>query len=463
MSEPDRGRESTSTCATLLVDELVTALVNSRIYALDHPRLRDSMERALELTRELADLVGSDRIRIACSEGMIFFAGKPLVGASIAAARLVRVLEGWDAGGIELARAARTDELATFFAGLQAARQGPTDDHDAFNRRIAASRCIHIALLPTVGGEALSSPSTGEREVVHGYQKLVDLLQGVTVSLCRGGTIDFDPVIGNAEMILGHLESGDSTMLGLARQEQYDAFSFGHSIRVAILAMNFARALTDDREVQIRIGAAALLHDVGKSLIPFEILHSTRQLSAEERREMSRHSELGARCLLDHHDSDPLAIAAAFGHHMAMGSKGYPTTVHEHPISWITSLVKICDIFEALTAARPYKTAMSPIRAYRVMLAMGDSLDRALLHRFIEVNGIYPVGQSVVLASGEVAIVKHQTDDPLHPIVLVTANGDGSVAEDEELFDLREVACPEARIILGELAGPRVGSPAADR
>ncbi|MCA8953971.1 MAG: HD domain-containing protein, partial [Planctomycetes bacterium] len=306
------------------------------------------------------------------------------------------------------------------------------------------------------GFSCLPGSSSADRDAlrigVQTYQQIMDMLQGVTVAVCRGGKIDFAPVLTQAEKILEHLETRGSALLGLARQDHYDAFTFGHSIRVAIFAMNFARALHASRDMQIRIGAAALLHDVGKSLIPFEILHSTARLSAEERREMSRHAELGAQCLLDHHDSDPLAIAAAFGHHLSPDGTGYPNTVHEQPITWITSIVKICDIYEALTASRPYKSAMPPIRAYRIMLAMGDKLDRGLLKRFIEINGIYPIGQMVELAEGAIAVVKEHTDDPLHPIVMIVRDDDGEGDEDDnELFDLREVACPNVRIILREV------------
>lgn len=471
-------RQDLTTRATMLVDEFVTALVNSRIYQLDHPRLQDSLTRVLDHVRELGNFAGIDRIRIACTEGMVFFSGKPLVGASISAARLIALLDNWKAGGIELARHATREELAVFFACILESKRHPSENYTAVNSRATERQCIHVQLLPAVGSGApeenaapeeakkpaaadgfksLPGTSAAEQEQlragVQSYQNMMDMLQGVTVSVCRGGTIDFAPVLTQAEKILEHLETRGSALLGLARQDQYDAFTFGHSIRVAILATNFARELTANRELQLRIGAAALLHDVGKSLIPFEILHSSKRLTAEERREMGKHSELGAQCLLDHHDSDPLAITAAFGHHLSPDGTGYPNTIHEHPITWITSIVKICDIFEALTAARPYKAAMPPVRAYRIMLAMGDKLDRGLLKRFIEINGIYPIGQMVELAEGAVAVVKEQTDDPLHPIVQIVRDSDGDTPdpEENELFDLREVSCPNVRIILGEV------------
>jgi putative nucleotidyltransferase with HDIG domain len=351
-------------------------------------------------------------------------------------------------------------------------RPQPGADYTALNQQLLARNCRSISLLPPYvegaggpngengnGGEEPGNPAilqpvqTTARVGLKFYQAVIDLLENVTVSVCRGGRIDFAPVQAHAEKLLKQLSSQEQPLLGLARQDQYDAFTFGHSVRVAILAMNFAKELTEDQDRLILIGTAGLLHDVGKSLIPFEILHSTKRLTEEERREMNRHAELGAECLLGHDDSDPLAIAAAFGHHRSPDGSGYPRTTHKHETDMVTSIVKICDVFEALTAARPYKQPMSPIRAYRVMLAMGDKFDRRLLRRFIEVNGIYPVGQIVELSTGEVAVVRAHGKDPLKPAVALIDSviGQDLIEEDQQLLDLADIGCNGARSILREL------------
>jgi len=168
---------------------------------------------------------------------------------------------------------------------------------------------------------------------------------------------------------------------------------------------------------------------------------------------MNRHAEFGAEILLDHHDADPLAVASAFGHHRGRDGSGYPRTQHEHQVSLVTSIVKICDIYEALTAARPYKQPTSPIRAYRVMLAMGDRLDRTLLRRFIECNGVYPVGQLVELLDGRMAVVRTPTSDLLRPVVAIVDNVDNLELEcdDDELVDLSDIQCCSAHGILCDL------------
>jgi HD-GYP domain-containing protein (c-di-GMP phosphodiesterase class II) len=261
-----------------------------------------------------------------------------------------------------------------------------------------------------------------------------------------------------AEAILKQLSTDASSMMQMARYERYDAFTFGHSIRVCFIALNFARHLTDDMHLVERIGLSALMHDVGKAWVPFDVLHSNARLSDEERAEMNMHPIHGGQILLGNANADPLAVAVAFSHHRNANGSGYPQAVHPGAISTATMIVKIADVYEALTAARPYKPRMSPTRAYRIMMDMNDHFEPSLLRRFIEVNGFYPVGSRVRLSSGELARVVEQTDDMVRPYVLteVAASGEALFSEDVAKLDLRH---PNGRdplsiqeIILDEVA-----------
>jgi putative nucleotidyltransferase with HDIG domain len=450
-ASPERPLDA-ATEATLLVEELIAALVNVRIYAANHPRVTSSLANVRKNVRDMVELTGEQQVRITSAEGMLVYSHRPLCGASISAARLIELLKGWRSSGIELDATVAEEALHEFFNAL-VARPQPNATYQQFNEALAARHCDGARLMPPYVDERKRIDDGTLRLGLSFYQAVVDLLQNITVAVCRGGRIDFGPVASQAEEVLKRLERKDELQFGLARHDQYDAFTLGHSLRVAILSMNFAQTLTDDRALLIRIGTAALLHDVGKSLIPFEILHSSGTLSDEERRQMNQHAELGAKCLLDQRDADPLAVAAAFGHHRAPDGSGYPRTTHRHPVNLVTSIVKICDIFEALTAARPYKQPMSPIRAYRVMIAMGDRLDQALLRRFVETNGIYPVGQLVELDNGDVAVVREQGMDLLKPKVALVPNlaGLDLEEEDDQVFVLGDVTCCTARAILREL------------
>jgi HD-GYP domain-containing protein (c-di-GMP phosphodiesterase class II) len=436
--------------ASALVEELVAALINTRIYQRQHPRVQRSIAA---VQSHLEDLGGDDGevIRLVLADSLLVFRQRPLVGASLAASRLIDAVSAWKAGGIDFESAATCDEINELFVCLIAKPEHDATNESA-NARLAAAGCRSIRLLPPYS-EALGMPGVSSGRSfnvpVRLYQNIIDHLQTVTVTVCHGGRIQFDPVKSHAEEVLRRLESDEGPLMSLARQDQYDAFTFSHSVRVAVLSLNFGRALTDDREMLIRLGTAALLHDVGKSLIPFEILHSRTTLTEEERREMGRHPELGAELLLDHHESDPMSVCAAFGHHKS-GDRGYPRTVHDHRISTVTEVIKICDVYEALTAARPYKKPMTPTRAYRIMLSMTNQFNPRLLRRFIEVNGIYPTGQVVSLDSGETARVIRQSNELLAPVVQIVGDRDGNILDDVDrpLVDLSALSLDAPRCIL---------------
>lgn len=439
--EPIPSTRSDRDLVIEIVDDLAAAMVNARIYRPDHPRVLELAESANRFVRELHDIDGDKGLRLSVANDMLVHRGHPLVGASITASRLIQAVALRGSGGFEVDRNAEDRELAALLTEL-AARQGNDGDWRAVNERLELARCSRVRLLaPFVVGAAqrARSASGGIVTPVRFYQSCVDMLQDVTVSICHGGKIEFGPVQAHAEAVLQRLESDEAPLMNLARQDQYDAFTFGHSVRVSVLAMNFARTLTDDHDLLVRIGTAALLHDCGKSLVPFEVLHSRKALGPEERAEMGKHPAYGAEILLDHQLADPLSIATTFGHHRSTDGHGYPKTIDEHHNLLVTEIVKICDVYEALTAARPYKRPMNPIRAYRVMISMNAHLDRALLRRFIETNGIYPVGQLVHLGTGELARILAQNGELLLPTVRIETDGQGNQLDEEHplIVDLR--------------------------
>ena len=267
------------------------------------------------------------------------------------------------------------------------------------------------------------------------YQKTVSLLQDSMVRVCHGSDLAIDETRGYVEAILDRLTIDATSMMSISRYERYDAYTFGHSIRVCFLALNFAKSLFADQKMLIRVGGAALLHDIGKAWVPFEVLYSTNRLSPDERAEMNKHSRHGAQILVDLQDPDPMAVSAAFGHHRTLDGGGYPRTLHEYRQSLSTRIVKICDVYEALTAVRPYKPRMSPIRAYRIMMSMRDHFDPTLLRRFVHQNGVFPIGSRLRLNTGQTARVFKQSSDLQRPIVVVQQDA-SSLSIDERTLDL---------------------------
>ena len=483
LTDEERGQRPTGPVA--FVDELVVALTNARIYSPDHPRLQSAIQTLHHGIQHLFAEHPGPQVQIGSYDGFVFFQARPLLGASLAARRIIETLAKLGAGGLSFEPATSVEELQAFVEFTARGSKG-VDKYELANLGLTQVGCRHVQFLPpyqeAAGGDG-SWSDTVERELAPTreevaanpqvnvaatvdpllptrlYQDVVAVLQDAMVQSCKGEDLDTGSALGHVETVLSHLTADTPSLMRLARYEKYDEFTFGHSIRVCFIALNFARQLTNDRRLLERIGLAALMHDIGKAWVPFEVLHSTERLSESERREMNMHTVHGGQILLENSNPDPLAVAVAFSHHQNLDGSGYPRAIRGGRASAATMIVKLSDVYEALTAVRPYKPRMSPTRAYRIMIDMEGYFEPSLLRRFIECNGIYPVGSRVRLSTGAIARVETLTDIPLLPVVRTetSSSGESLHLEDMELLDLRATQARDRRVHVTEaLADPGV-------
>jgi HD-GYP domain-containing protein (c-di-GMP phosphodiesterase class II) len=480
----DEEREHRPTGAAALVDEIVVALTNARIYAPEHPRMKSALASLHTDLQAMVRSEGGKPVRIGAADGFLFHDQRPLLGATLSAKRLLEPLGALESGGLSFAAGTGVEDLQAFvrFLGREVGR---AKHFREANAALDQAGCRTVRFLPPFctnsgswtdevearlatdqgpteaagsggagAGSGSATPDTTPASEHAGllldldfnvpmrlHQDTVKVMQDAMLHACSGENVDTSAASGMVESILTRLATDPGAMLGQTRYEKYDAFTFGHSIRVCYLALNFARHLTSNPKLLQQIGLAGLMHDVGKAWVPFDILHSTGRLSDEERLEMNMHTIHGGQILLEAGKPDPVAVATAFSHHQNADGSGYPAAIRGLPQSAATMIVKIADVYEALTAVRPYKPRMAPIRAYRIMIDMQGHFEPSLLRRFIEVNGIYPVGSRVRLSSGEIARVEELTDSLREPIVRPLVHEDGLTRHGDStaLLDLREV------------------------
>ncbi len=448
LHHPDEGIPR-RTGITDLVDELVVCLTNSRIYWAKHPRVQSSIENLEVILQARCDASSTGVVDLGAADGYLFHEKQPLLGASLSAARIIEPLSALSSGGIRFKRGADQAALLALVELL-----GSNKDvrrFDEANEVLRAKGCHAIELLPEYGESAGAGPHVAAHDfgLVEGdadqglgepspttvdipvamYQSIVDSLQDIMVRACRGETFDIAGMRGHVETVLTQLHADPAALMRVCRYEHYDAFTFGHSIRVCAIALQFARQLTNDPALLERVGMSALLHDVGKAWVPFEILYSRGRLSDEEREEMNKHTQYGSEILLGLPDNDPMAVATAYNHHKRTGKSSSDTV----RLSTVTRIVKIADVFEALTAVRPYKDRMSALRAYRIMMSMGDHFDGGLLRRFIQLHGVYPDGCRVLLDTGETARVVRQSSALQFPVVEIEEPMDSKLSAGGEL------------------------------
>ncbi len=409
------------------VDQLGVALVDLvvqlQMHDSAHALSRAAVRAAVDLLQQESGAIRLERRgdRLTC-------AGNTLLRTTLQATPLLRLLAERGIDALELAPSAEDDEILRFFALLmdpgESAAFAPTNLQPA----LARLGIHNVGVLVRDGRDA----EDGETDAgLTSYQALSGFLQDNHVNAYRGDEIELDQATSVVDRTMALMGRAPSELLALAMHDDIDNFTVGHSVRVTLLALHVARAAgASDRQLT-QAGTAALLHDIGKSRIPQDVLFKTGALDDDERRVMAEHARLGGEILLEQDGVDPIAVGAAFCHHMGPGGSGYPTPALPFEPSGVSKLVRVCDVFEALTAARPYKAPMTPVEAYVIMHRMRDGFDPRWLRFFVRALGLYPIGTRVELDRGEQALVVGTGPSLRQPSIrLLTAEGGGALPAD---------------------------------
>ena len=203
-----------------------------------------------------------------------------------------------------------------------------------------------------------------------------------------------------------------NALLGLARIKTIDDYTYMHSVAVCTLMVSLARQLGFDDGAVREAGLAGLLHDVGKMAIDPEILQKQGRLTDTEFEAIKAHPAAGLQMLARDEDLSEAVRDVCLHHHEKMDGTGYPHRLAGAQISLLARMGAVCDVYDAITSQRPYKTAWCPAESLQKMAQWTPShFDPTVFHAFVKSVGIYPVGTLVRLASGLLGVVTEQRCD----------------------------------------------------
>jgi HD-GYP domain-containing protein (c-di-GMP phosphodiesterase class II) len=185
-----------------------------------------------------------------------------------------------------------------------------------------------------------------------------------------------------------------------------DNYTYQHSVNVAVLSLVLGVQLQLNQHELYTLCMGALIHDIGKVLIPKDIILKPGPLTEEEFKTIKEHTTKGYDYLRGCLEISAPSRIVALQHHEKVNGNGYPDNIKNKSINRFARIVAIADVYDALTSDRPYRKAMSPSDAVEYIFAHGDTqFDYEMVKAFSKAVVPYPPGTLVKLSTGDIGVV----------------------------------------------------------
>lgn len=233
--------------------------------------------------------------------------------------------------------------------------------------------------------------------------------------------------IGNiVEDLLNSILNSEEILMVLTDAYMYDEYLYQHSFQVTLYSLAIAKEMDYSYEDLRLIGIGALLHDVGKLMIPREILLKPSRLTNEEYETMKEHTKHGFELLRNLHSVSLLVAHCAFQHHERLDGSGYPRGLVDVEIHPFAKIIGVADVFDAVTSNRVYREKLLPSQGMAIIEAgsgtifspqVVEALRRSVVH--------YPNGTILLLSNGRRGVVsKQNTGFPERPKIRIFEEDD---------------------------------------
>jgi len=243
-------------------------------------------------------------------------------------------------------------------------------------------------------------------------------VKAVFDSVRVGKTFGLDEIAKSVKAIIDEVVQNPNVLASLSDVRSYDGYTFSHSVNVCVIAVMLGIKKGYNQKQLYELGLGAVLHDIGKTQIPEEILTKPGRLTDEEMTLMQQHTTFGWQ-ILRQNPNVPLSSAhVAYQHHERPQGMGYPRGLTSERIIPYAKIVSVADAYDAMTSERAYQRGMLPHEALtQIHRLKGVQFDAEIVDLLDLCVAQYPVGCMVRLNSQEIGVVvdinQHERTRPI--------------------------------------------------
>ncbi|PRR83257.1 HD-GYP domain-containing protein [Clostridium vincentii] len=231
----------------------------------------------------------------------------------------------------------------------------------------------------------------------------------------------FDAIASVSEELLENILSNKNILVNLVDIKSMDNYTYQHCVNVAILSLIMGIGLRLHKRDLLNLCVGALVHDVGKVFVPKEITNKNGPLTSNEYALMKKHPKKGYDYLSKYYQLNSVCKIITLQHHERIDGCGYPEALKEDKINYLSKIVSIADVYDALTSDRSYRRAMCASDALEYIMAnVGTMFDYKMVTIFTKLIVPFPFGTIVRLSNGDIGIVQETPISyPLRPTIKI--------------------------------------------
>lgn len=279
-----------------------------------------------------------------------------------------------------------------------------------------------------------------KKKVLETFEAALKNVKRLLNLLARGKCVNGEHV---RYIVMGFVEqfiTDRDILLNLATiRKEYSIYFYNHSLCVCLIAINIAAELGYSKEQITEIGMCALLNDVGMLLVPREIYLKKGKLTKSEKYEIYKHPILSLHMLEKSENIPECVKIVAYQSHEQEDAKGYPKGRNKKLIHRYAKIIRIADMFVAISSDRAYREKYMPYIAMEMVVRMAweGVLCKEFVKAFLKCSSLFPVGSYVEISDKRIAKVIQSNDEEYpRPVISVLTNEQGKILPKDDIYQI---------------------------